>query len=76
VGCLFIDLQKAFDCVRHSVLIEKLKAAGFTVEAVTLFKSYLSNRGKSVQINGKSSRTILAGIAQHSRSYIISYFHK
>jgi hypothetical protein len=68
VGCLFIDLQKAFDCVHHSVLIEKLKAAGFTGEALALFKSYLTNRGQFVQINGKSSskRTILAGIAQGS----------
>jgi hypothetical protein len=35
----FIDLQKAFDCVHHSVLIEKLKAAGLTGEALALFKS-------------------------------------
>jgi hypothetical protein len=53
-----------------TTLIEKLKAACFTGEALALFKSYLSNRGQSVQINGKSSskRTILAGIAQGSFS--------
>jgi hypothetical protein len=58
----FIDLQKAFDCVHHSVLIEKLKAAGLTGEALALFKSTAIR-----QINGKSSR-------QHSLTYIISNF--
>jgi hypothetical protein len=68
VGCLFIDLQKAFDCVDHLILLEKLRAAGFVGNTLQLFRSYFENRKQFVQINGKRSamREIQTGIAQGS----------
>jgi len=44
VGGIFCDLQKAFDCVNHDKLLQKLKYYGITDVAFKLLKSYLSNR--------------------------------
>ena len=44
VGGLFCDLQKAFDCVNHKILFEKLKLYGITGTAHALMQSYLIKR--------------------------------
>jgi len=51
VGGLFCDLQKAFDCVNHRKLLEKLKFYGISGTANQLIKSYLTNRLQRVTIN-------------------------
>ena len=51
VGGLFCDLQKAFDCVNHNVLLEKLKFYGISGSAIKLMKSYLENRYQRTIIN-------------------------
>jgi Reverse transcriptase (RNA-dependent DNA polymerase) len=68
VGCLFIDLQKAFDCVDQKILIEKLHAAGLTGNALKIFISYFTSRKQCVKINNSISneQNILTGIAQGS----------
>ena len=43
-GMILIDLQKAFDTIDHSILLNKLRALKFSVETVEWFQSYLSNR--------------------------------
>ena len=59
VGMLLLDVQKAFDCVNHEILLKKLKAIGIDP---TWFSSYLSNRKQCVMINGvvSGARDILS----------------
>ena len=44
VGGIFCDLQKAFDCVNHDILLEKIKYYGITGTAYKIIQSYLGNR--------------------------------
>ena len=63
-----MDLSKAFGTINHDLLIAKLKAYGFSKEALKLMKSYLKNRKQKVQINNKfsSERDVIAGVPQGS----------
>ena len=67
VSSLFTDLSKAFDAINHD-LFAKLKAYGFSKEALKLMKTYLKNRKQNVQINNKfsSERDVIAGVPQSS----------
>ena len=53
VGLVLLDLQKAFDCVDHGILLEKLGKMG--VGSVDWFKSYLSGRRQCVLVDGVAS---------------------
>ena len=44
VGVIFMDFSKAFDTINHSSLLAKLKAYGFSNQAISLLQSYLWNR--------------------------------
>ena len=52
---VFIDLQKAFDTVNHSILLEKLNHYGISGISNTWFKFYLSDRQQFVCIDGENS---------------------
>ena len=54
---IFIDLQKAFDTVDHSILLTKLHHYGIRGITNDWFKSYLSHRKQFVSINGFKSET-------------------
>ena len=62
-----MDLSKAFDTINHDLLLAKLKAYGFSLNAVELMRSYLKNR-KRVQINNKfsSENIVIARVPQGS----------
>ena len=42
--CLFLDIAKAFDVLKHDILILKMEKIGIPKKITNLFKSYLSNR--------------------------------
>ena len=44
VAAILMDLSKAFDCLPHKLLINKLDAYGVSEFALKLIKNYLSNR--------------------------------
>ena len=64
VCALFMDLSKAFDTINHDLLLAKLKAYGFSKDALTLMCSYLKDRKQNVVINNSASttQTVIAGV--------------
>ena len=68
VGAILMDLSKAFDCVPHDLLIAKLEAYGFDIEALKFVLSYLSHRKQATRINGFYSlfQLIVSGVPQGS----------
>ena len=63
-----IDLWKAFDSLRHDILLDKLTYYGVTHPAKKLIESYLSNRKQFVQVgNIKSTMNqVSTGVPQGS----------
>ena len=56
-GCgIFIDLRKAFNTVKHDILLRKLDHYGIRGSILKWFKSYLTNRKHYGYINGESSK--------------------
>jgi hypothetical protein len=48
---IFCDLQEAFDCVNHNILLTKLKFYGITGTFLELIKSYIEVRYQRVILN-------------------------
>ena len=69
VGVIFMDLPKAFDTINHCLLLTKLKAYGFSNQALSFLQSYLCNRcNKWRIINGSFSswNEVITGVHQSS----------
>jgi hypothetical protein len=73
VAGIFCDLAKAFDCVNHDILIEKLKYYGVNETGINWIKSYLHNRRQRVDINvnnlhnySSTWETVKRGVSQGS----------
>ena len=63
-----IDLSKAFDCISHELILAKLHAYGFSLRALRLIHSYLTNRKQTTGVNANYSswEEILFGVPQGS----------
>ena len=70
-----MDLSKAFDCLQHDLIIAKLHACGFDMQALKLIYSYLSNRIQSVKVKDvySSTSTVLSGIPEGSLLGVILF---
>ena len=68
VGAVLTDLSKAFDCLPHTLLLEKLKAYGLSGNAKKLLESYLTRRKQRVKIGQVTSewQEVLKGVPQGS----------
>jgi hypothetical protein len=68
VGCILMDLSKAFDCLNHKLLLAKLQAYGVSPEACLFLNSYLSNRKQRVKIQNHYSswKDLKIGVPQGS----------
>jgi hypothetical protein len=67
-GMILIDLQKAFDTLDHSLLLEKLGLLNFSDNTILWFKSYLSNRTFLVNVESAFSEPadLRCGVPQGS----------
>ena len=65
---LFLDLSKAFDCVDHKILLEKLFYYGVKGPPLKLLASYLDNRFQCTKIGDIKSSflNVTCGVPQGS----------
>ena len=57
VVVVYIDFQKAFDTVSHTILRYKLEAIGITGDLLNWMINYLTNRKQFSIVNGCTSQT-------------------
>ena len=64
----YIDFKKAFDCVQHPILLDKLSQLGVGGAVTDWVDSYLTNRCQRVYANGtySSYQTVTQGVPQGS----------
>jgi hypothetical protein len=55
IGGIFCDLQKAFDCVHHYILMHKLEFYAIEGKFKSLITSYLTGRYQKVTFNNNTN---------------------
>ena len=50
-GVLLADMSKGFDCLSKELIIAKLNVYGFSLPALKLMQSYLSERKQRTKVN-------------------------
>ena len=65
MGVLYLDVAKAFNCINHQVLYEKMCRVGLSDRVISWFTSYL-NRTQVLKYGDVMSdrKSVTAGIAQ------------
>ena len=62
-SCVFWDMSKTFDKVRHERLKFKLKSMGISDTLLELTKSFVKNRFERGVLNGTTSEWLLVNAA-------------
>ena len=52
VAAILMDLSKAYDCLRHDILLCKLSAHGLSPKSVELLRNYLTGRKQQIKLHG------------------------
>ena len=67
-AAVLIDLSKAFDCLKHHILIAKLHAFGFDYKYLRVMYAYLNNRVQVIKVGFYDSEIldIIFGVPQGS----------
>ncbi len=65
---IFLDIAKAFDCVNHRILLNKMVKFGIHGLNLKLFDNYLTNRKQFIDVDGHRSAllNISSGVPQGS----------
>ena len=65
---VFLDLKKAFDTLNHDILVRKLELYGITGNALSMIKSYSTDREQKCQLGDviTSESRVTCGIPQGS----------
>ena len=68
IGTIAIDLSKAFDCLSHDLILEKIKFYGLSDHALSLMRSYLFSRYQIVKLSDTFStwQKVSRGVPQGS----------
>ena len=68
VGCVFLDLKKAFDSVPHQALLNKLHSLHLPIHLFSWFSNYLKQRLQRVVLHGCTSPwlPVVSGVPQGS----------
>ena len=76
IAAILMDLSKAFDCLPHDILLNKLSAYGLTENSIKLLYSYLSDRKQQIKIGNIISRWEKVQKGVHQGSILDPYFLK
>ena len=75
---IHLDLSKTFDCLSHSILLDKVRFYGINEMAYNLIKNYLENRKQFLQFDSYSSKMKWQGCPTwfNSGALAVSDIHK
>ena len=65
-AAVLTDLSKAFDCLKHDLLIAKLHAFGFDYKSFRVMQAHLNSRVQVTKVGSRDSETldIIFGVPQ------------